>query len=186
MIGLAIGSFGGGSLIKIGRRKTALIAHLIAICASAICMYDSVFCLSLGRLILGISAGLANMVYGKSITENFSEKLASWLAMLLNAGICIGIFVALLMGGLLPDPEDIEANKNDENWRIIYAAPGMVGVVEIILILFIFRYEPINYCASIGLEEEAYNHMRKVYSKQDPASAETLSQIIASQYKYLE
>ena len=154
MIGLAVGSFGGGSLIKIGRRKTAIIAHIIAICASSICMYDSVFMLSLGRFVLGISAGLANMVYGKSITENFPEKLASWLAMLLNAGICCGIFVALLMGGLLPDPEDKEANKSDENWRLIYAAPGIIGVVELILILFIFRYEPIAYCVSKGFEEE--------------------------------
>lgn len=113
MIGLALGSFGGGSMIKIGRRKTAIIANFIAICASAICMYDSVLGLSLGRLVLGISAGLANMVYGKSITENFPEKLSSWLAMLLNAGICIGIFFALLLGGILPDPEDIEANKSD-------------------------------------------------------------------------
>ena len=113
MIGLALGSIGGGMLIKIGRRKTAIIAHIIAMCSSAICMYDSVFCLTLGRLILGISAGLANIVYGKSITENFPEKLSSWLAMLLNASICTGIFAALLMGGILPDPEDIEANKND-------------------------------------------------------------------------
>ena len=113
LIGVAIGSIKGGKLIKFGRRKTAIIAHIIAMCSSAICMYDSVFCLSLGRLILGISGGLTTMVFGKSITENFSEKLSSWLGMLLNAGICTGIFVALLMGGILPDPEDIEANKSD-------------------------------------------------------------------------
>ena len=48
----------------------------------------------------------------------------------------------------------------------------MIGVVNIALILFIFRYEPIAYCVSKGkdLEDEAKNHMRKVYRKREPTT----------------
>ena len=30
----------------------------------------------------------------------------------------------------------------------------MIGVIELILLLFIFRYEPIAFCSSMNLEEE--------------------------------
>ena len=113
IIGMAFGSIASGSLIKFGRRKTAIYTHILALCSSLICMYDTVFCLILGRFLLGISAGLANVIFSKSINENFPEKLSSQLAMLCNASICSGIFVAFSMGGILPDPEDMEANKSD-------------------------------------------------------------------------
>ena len=96
-----------------GRRKMAFYAHLIAIISSGICMFDTVLFLTLGRFVLGFAAGLINLIYSKSITENFPEKLGSILAMMCNASICIGIFLAFVMGGILPDPEDIEANKDD-------------------------------------------------------------------------
>ena len=50
------------------------------------------------------------------------------------------------MAGFLPDPKDFEANKNDENWRIIYLTPALIGVIELILIIFVLKYDPIAFC----------------------------------------
>ena len=152
----------------------AFYAHGIAIISSGICMFDTVLFLTLGRFVLGFAAGLCNLIFSKSITENFPEKLASILAMMCNASICIGIFASFLMGGILPDPDDIEANKEDQMWRIIYLFPAANGVCSILILMFVFRYEPIGYLVSKNLEEECILHMHKVYRKKDPASKESI------------
>ena len=174
IIGLAIGCIFGGGLLTRGRRKMAFYAHTLAIISSAICMFDTVLFLTLGRLVLGFAAGILNLIYGKSIIENFPEKLASTLAMMCNASICIGIFACFVLGGILPDPDDIEANKDDQMWRIIYGMPVAIGVFGILSLLFVYRYEPIGYLVSKDLEAECKLHMHKVYSKKDKDSAENI------------
>ena len=41
------------------------------------------------------------------------------------------------MAGFLPDPKDFEANKNDENWRIIFAVPIAIAATQLILFGFV-------------------------------------------------
>lgn len=45
----------------------------------------------------------------------------------------------MVLAYILPDPKDTEANKVDEYWRVIYMAPAFIGVIQILLILFVFR-----------------------------------------------
>ena len=42
------------------------------------------------------------------------------------------------------------------------------------MILFVFRLEPINYCIMEGRQEEAIEHMRKVYRKKNPDDPRTI------------
>jgi len=69
--------------------------------------------------------------------------------------------------------------KDDELWRVIYLVPTIVGIIVSLLVLFIFRYEPISFCIMNGLEEEGKKHMARVYIKKDPTSSESLDEIIA-------
>ena len=153
LIGLAIGSFLGGPLIKNSRRKGAIISNIIAIVGAAISVIESVPAMSIGRLIVGIAAGAYNVVFGKMIVENMPEKLAGKFAMCHNASICVGFQIAFLMGAILPDPDNFQANKDDEMWRVIFLVPALIGVVGNILIIFIFRLEPISFCIMMGYEE---------------------------------
>lgn len=107
VIGLAIGSFVGGWLIKYGRRKTAMIAHLIAIIGALICMIGNPEFLSFGRVFTGLSAGILNVVFGKMIVENMPDKHAAIASMMHNASVCLGFTPAFLLGGILPDSLDI-------------------------------------------------------------------------------
>ena len=75
-VGLAAGCFAGGPLINRGRRRGALIANLIGIVSSAITMVGTVPFLTLGRLLLGLAAGVYNVIFGKMICETMPEKLA--------------------------------------------------------------------------------------------------------------
>ena len=174
IMGLSFGSFGGGSLIKYGRRKMAMIANFIAIISSLISMVGTTPFLTLGRFVLGIAAGFTNVIFGKMVTENMPEKLASKFAMVHNAAMGVGFVPTFLMGAFLPDADDYEANKADELWRIIYMAPAMIGVIEILLILLIFNLDPISFCIMKGLDEEGIRHMKRVYRKKDPNCEKTI------------
>ena len=103
-----------------------------------------------------------------------------------NASICVGLVAAYGMGGFLPDPEDLQANKDDEMWRIIYLMPALIGLVGIILILSVFRQEPISYCIMMGYEEQGMAHMRRLYRKVDPDSPETIDEILEMQYSFMK
>ena len=141
-------------MIKVGRRRAALFVHIIAISSSSIAMIGSVFSITVARFLLGVAGGFANIIFGKSVNENFPEKLASKLGLLNNTMVCFGVGFAYGLGSILPDPKDVDANKEDENWRFIYSVPGMVGIISIILLLTVFRYEPVSFCINVGLEKE--------------------------------
>ena len=56
--GLFIGSFLGGALLARGRRKTVIIAQTMSIIAALISMFPHEATLSIGRVLLGIGAGV--------------------------------------------------------------------------------------------------------------------------------
>lgn len=105
-----IGSFLGGSLLSLGRRRALMIGQLQAIIGALISMFATVETLSIGRLFVGVAAGISNVTYGKFICENMPERLASRASMMQNGSICCGFFFCFLMGEILPLPEDTEAN----------------------------------------------------------------------------
>ena len=149
-------------------------------------MFGTVESLTISRLLIGVAGSLGNIIYCKSMNETFPEKMASVLGCLCNASICFGIYLAFLLGVILPNPEDTEANKEDEMWRVIYCFPAIVALVELLLILCVFRYDPVTYCISMGYEKEGKLHMQRVYRKKDPTSNETIDEILGNQYTYLK
>ena len=186
IIGLSLGSFLGASLLTLGRRKTALIANLMAIFGSFITMIGTTPFLCIGRLFLGLAAGTTNVVFGKMITETFPQKQAAKFAMCHNASICVGLIVAFGLGALLPDSENVQELKDDQLWRIIYLFPAFVGIVEIVLVLFVYKLEPIAYCIMTGKDDEGRAHMAKVYRKKDTEGSETIDEILAMQYTFMK
>ena len=156
----------------------ALIANVIGIISSAITMVGSTPFLTSGRLLLGIAAGLYNVIFGKVIVENMPAKLAQKLSLLHNWSCGTGFFIVYSMGVILPDSKDLTGNEADEFWRVIYLMPTLIGIIEIILLTLVFRQEPIAFCITMGLEEQGKEHMNRVYRKTNPDSKETIEEIL--------
>ena len=150
-------------MIKYGRRKGAILAQCLAIISAAVTMIGNVAALSIGRVLLGTTGATMMLIYGKSIVENMPDKLAARFAMFVNAGVSLGFLPCYAMGSLLPEPEDVEANENDSNWRLIFLVPALLGSIGLVMLLFFFREEPITFCIANGRDEEAMIHMKKVY-----------------------
>ena len=153
IVGLLIGSLLGGYLIKHGRRKGAILANIIGIVGAVITMVATIPFLTFGRLLVGVAAGVYNVIFPKMIVENMPVQLSQRLAMCHSASIQVGLVVAYGLGGILPDPKDAEASKQDELWRFIFLVPAFIGTFELILTLLVFRQEPIAYCIMMGYEE---------------------------------
>ena len=62
---------------------------------------------------------------------------------------------------MLPTEKDDMAD--DERWRIIYAVPALVAIVQILLFLLVLREEPVAFSIADGREEEAKALLRKIY-----------------------
>ena len=184
IVGMFVGCICAGKLIQKGRRRGAVIANSLAIIGAGTTMVGTIPFLALGRFSNGVAAGIYNVTFSKMVLENMPTYLSQKLAMCQSASIQVGVFAAYSMGGILPDPKDTQACKEDELWRVIYLVPAFIGTFELIIALLIFRLEPIAYCVMMGLEEEGMQHMRRVYRKVDPDSPETIDEILEMQYQY--
>lgn len=141
--------------------------------------------LSIGRLLNGIGAAIMNVVFGKMITETMPEHLVSTFAMAHNSSICGGFIIVYGLGAFLPDAKDMEANRDDELWRVIWFFPAFIGVIVILCTLIVFKHEPVAFCLMEGRDDEAKQHLKRIYRKKNPNSQESIEQHLDAHYGLL-
>ena len=146
VIGMIPGSIIGGTLIQKGRRRAAIIVQVGAIIACTVTMREIVECLAFGRFLLGIAGGCMNVIFSKVLAENFSDRLAVRFGFLTNVGIACGIWACMSLGVVLPDIDDVEANKANETWRIVFMTPAILGLFVMVMLLTVFKEDTITYC----------------------------------------
>lgn len=182
IVGAMIGCFIGGPVVEKGRRRGAIIGHIICILSSVVSMFEHTVTLSIGRLLLGTGAGIMNVVFGKMITETIPAHLMPIFSMIHNACICTGYFLCFGLAALLPDAKDEEANKQDELWRVIWLTPAAIGIIVILLVLFVFKLESVGFCLMEGRDDEALKHLAKVYRKKEGSTSKAIEELLEAQY----
>ena len=160
---MTLGSLIGGKTVTIGRRRTAIYLELLAIVGAVITLVRTVPTICLGKFLYGVTAGHTNIVMGKSIDETLPIAISGQFGTLTNTYICVGIMICFFLGALLPKDEADYAD--DEMWRVIYAMPIFIAIVQILLFVFIYREEPIAYCISLGRDNEAKRLMHRLYKR---------------------
>ena len=157
-----------------GRRRTVIIAMSMGLFASLLSIYAHTATLSLARLILGTGGGVMNIAFGKMVSETIPTRLVPTFLMAHNGSVCIGFILVFGLAALLPDADDLQANKDDELWRVIWLAPAVIAIVEILLVLFAFPYEPVGFCMMMGRDEEGMLHLKRVYRKKNNNNPKTI------------
>lgn len=76
------------------------------------------------------------------------------------------------MGALLPTEEELMAD--DENWRVIFAMPAVIAIIQILLFLFVFKEEPVAFNIAEGKEAEAKALLKRIYKSKDVADFDRL------------
>ena len=127
-----------------------------------------------------------NVIFSKILVENFSDRYTARFGFLTNAGIACGVWVCFSMGVLLPDFEDVEANKTNETWRIIFMTPAILGLFVMIMFLCVYKEDTIIYCVQMGLKNEARSAMRRLYRlKDEKTSNYQIDDVFEAHYNYL-
>ena len=103
VIGMTLGSFLGGKIISLGRRKAALLTQAMALVGGCLTQILNVPTMCIGRLLYGIAAGTASLIMAKSIIETVPGELGGQFGILTNAFIAVGIMnMFFLAGAVLP------------------------------------------------------------------------------------
>ena len=75
VLGMTLGAVGGGSLMKIGRRKAILIACVIGLAGNIITFFLSFWNLIIGRFLFGFSVGLFSSICPRMNEETIPAHL---------------------------------------------------------------------------------------------------------------
>lgn len=171
VLGAALGSITGGSIIKYGRRRVLLIANIIGIASNLVMLYFNWYVLLAGRVAFGFATGIAGCCINKFIQETVPQHLYESLGVSFLFAQCCGNIVAFSLGELLPDDKDTEALKATNRWMFIYTwVPAAFQVFSILGLLLVVKEDSIQFLVQNERYEEARAHIMRVYSQVETES----------------
>jgi MFS family permease len=141
---LTIGAISGGSVIKIGRKKSFIYASSIALFGTLLQMFESLPCILIGRLIYGLGCGVLSIVAPRYIEETVPDHKLSLYTPLFMCSVAFGSMIALLLGAGLPDEEDAKGLKESGFWRVIIGIPMVLQVASIASMIFLIRFDSVR------------------------------------------
>jgi len=132
-IGGLIGSYGCvAPLAYLGRKKTLLWANLFVFLSSALMFFGEVWwVLLLGRVSIGVVAGVAQMVAGSYMTEIAPIGIRG------SVGVCsqVGIVCGIAFANFLTAPV-FHTLGTLEHWRYVFVVPSLFSIFQLIVLPF--------------------------------------------------
>jgi MFS family permease len=160
LFGKTIGAVIGGKLIENGRRSAFIKYNLLAILASLIMQYLSLFTLCLGSFLQGICIIIVQISISKMINESIPVYKLGSVGVITPIGISFGYVIFLAMSTFLPDKATDKQNeiyKNDTFWRWLYLFPSLLNLVMVIVFILFIKEDSIIYNLSKGQDKQALN-----------------------------
>jgi len=169
IFGVVTGSLVGGRFIQGGRRNALIIFNFLGAIAVTFTMFLSLPMIIIGRYLFGFCCGVFSVAGPKMLDETVPIHLSSSFGTATNTFLSGGIMVALLLGAGLPDDDDLEGQKADGFWRVLYGFPYACQALTIIMFTTCWPEDSITYNISTGNDEHALSLITRVYAKsEDP------------------
>lgn len=132
-VGGLIGSYGCvAPLAYLGRKKTLMLTNLFVF-ASAYFMFTGTtwYVLVLGRVCIGIVAGVAQMVAGAYMVEIAPLGIRG------SVGVCsqVGIVIGIALANFLTAPS-FELLGSPELWRYVFVVPALFSLMQLAVLPF--------------------------------------------------
>lgn len=162
IIGLIIGSFSAGHVVKAGRRRSIIAMSMIAAIGIVLTLVLKLWAILLGKFIYGTTSGIIIVASSLYLQETIPAAKSATFDFSTNFGVILGIFINLLVGLGLPQTD--EGMMEDQYyWRLILGLPLVFIVLQLILWLFAFKHESLNYCFSIKDFDSCRYQVNKIY-----------------------
>jgi MFS family permease len=120
-----------------------------------------------GRFIFGLAAGGFSVFVPSYINELAPTEMKGALGSLTQILITLGIFISNALGLPLPETsDDLPSNFiNDNYWRVVFAIPVGMALIQSILLLTTFNYETPKFLKARKREDELEKLMLRIYSR---------------------
>eukprot|EP00343_Euplotes_focardii_P002068 CAMPEP_0205803238 /NCGR_PEP_ID=MMETSP0205-20121125/5828_1 /ASSEMBLY_ACC=CAM_ASM_000278 /TAXON_ID=36767 /ORGANISM="Euplotes focardii, Strain TN1" /LENGTH=193 /DNA_ID=CAMNT_0053070989 /DNA_START=263 /DNA_END=845 /DNA_ORIENTATION=- len=103
-------------------------------------MIFSMWTLILGRFICGMGIGMYVTICPLFISEYSPASLSGPLGSINQMNVVTGLVLAFSLAFILPLPDDAEA-KTTGIWRILLMIPGIIGLLQFVLLTLVFKYD---------------------------------------------
>lgn len=128
-------------------------------------MIENVAAILIGRFLQGFAGGIYNMINAKSIFEVVPEQYNGVMGCLTNVLILFWGMLCTIIGMTIPT--EPEAMEEDGMWRFVYSFPLVVLTSQLLLNLFVFKWEPIDFNLEKGNDSAALSMIKWVYRPRD-------------------
>ena len=135
--------------------------------AVTLTMFEIYPMIVIGRYLFGFCCGVLSVAGPKMLDETVPIHLNSSFGTATNTFLSGGIMLALLLGAFLPANDDVEAQKEDGFWRLIYGFPYICQATTIIMLLTCFREDSITFSISTNNDADALSLIKKVYAEHE-------------------
>lgn len=170
ILGTTIGAISGGTILKIGRKNTFILASVIGFIGTSASLVENLTWILSGRMVYGIGCGILSIVGPRFIEETVPDRLVSLYSPLFMCSVAFGGMIALLMGAGLPDDNNPEALANSNFWKLIMGAPLLLQIISVLSMHFFVKYDSIRYLVFKGDYAPARDMIKKVYAKTEKAT----------------
>lgn len=179
-LGFAVGCLTTGPLVVIGKKNCIHLANLVLIIGCSLTLVQVKEVVAVGRFLFGLAGGSFTVFVPSFINELTPNELKGPFGSATQILITLGILIANLLG--IPMPEcykgeavgdgDCKEGFNlykpgfigDDYWRLLFALPIALAVIQSLLLLFVFNYETPKFLKQQGREAELSTIMGKIYS----------------------
>jgi len=167
-LGGCLGSVLSSYLFRIlGRKNSFVFIDVVCLFGAILTVFESLFCIILGRLICGFSMGVNSSLVALYIKEISPPELSEYFCSIINIALNIGIFTAFLFGLNTLSDEDLALGVTDNWWRFMFGFPIFFCFLRSFLILFKFNYETPIYLLQKNEFEEAMNVIKALYNEEN-------------------
>ena len=170
-LGATFGSFVGAPLSYLGRRRGMMINNTVLIVGCGIQLIASVETICVGRFVQGVSSGIFSVIVPKFINEVSPVFMSGSFGAIYQFMVTLGLFAAFLIG--LGSKEHPSSKKffEEEYWRIMFAIPIFVALVQMILLWKAYPYETPKFLLKTKQDSEARDIIELIYGEEnlDPA-----------------
>jgi len=139
-----VSALSGSFFMRFGKWNMIMVCNVIMILGSLVTCYDNIWVIFAGKITVGLAVGGYCVYCPNYYFEIAPPEMRGKIGGVSNLIVGFGILTPALFGLGIPDKEFIE--KDDQSfaiqqyWRVIWAWPILVAVVQSVLLLTVFNF----------------------------------------------
>ena len=151
-----------GQLLAKGRRPVMMLISVFSILGMLIYLIDNLWCIILGKVVMGIAFGMLQTAGGRILEEYVPPHLYGTMMMIYMFSQTISLMLSVIIAStFIPTDLNKLATSGFCRWYLVWPLP--LTLVSLAGIFLFLRHEPPKYLISLGKQEEALESIKMIY-----------------------